>query len=177
MLLTGALLVRVGWVLRLSTDEATLRVLPDQVEYLDLGRNLLQKRSLEFYDQRFEQTVKAYRTPGYPVLIAMCGANVRAVRLAQALLDTSTVLAAYLLARRWLPPRACLFAAFLVAINPFLIYFTGLILTETLFIAMLAWGMALLGSISAGTWHPRASIDDSARCLALFTQGSAGGSV
>jgi len=31
-----------------------------------------------------------------------------------------------------------------VAFNPFLIYFSGLLLTETLFTAMLAWGMALL---------------------------------
>jgi hypothetical protein len=32
----------------------------------------------------------------------------------------------------------------LVAINPFLIYFSGLLLSETLFTAMLAWGMVLL---------------------------------
>jgi hypothetical protein len=37
-----------------------------------------------------------------------------------------------------------LVAALLVAINPYLIYFSGLILSETLFIAMLAWGMLLL---------------------------------
>jgi 4-amino-4-deoxy-L-arabinose transferase-like glycosyltransferase len=35
-------------------------------------------------------------------------------------------------------------AAAIVAINPFLIYFSGLILSETLFTAMLTWGMLLL---------------------------------
>ncbi len=148
LLLIGALFVRVGWVLHLPVDEAGLRVLPDQVEYLELGRNLLQKHSLEFHDQRFDQTVRAYRTPGYPMLVALCGGDLRIIRIVQALIDTSTVLAAYLLARRWLSPRASLSAAFIVAINPFLIYFTGLVLSETLFIAMLAWGMALLAGWS-----------------------------
>ena len=54
------------------------------------------------------------------------------------------VITAYLLARRWLPPRACLFAGTFVACNPYLIYFTGLILTETLFTSMLAWGLVLI---------------------------------
>src|SRR5438034_9784831 len=128
LLLIGALLVRVGWVLHLPVDEQALGVLPDQIEYLQLGRNLLDKHSLQFYDERFDQTVRAYRTPGYPALLALCGANIRAIRVVQALLDTSTVLAAYVLARRWLSPNASLFAGLLVAINPFLIYFTGLIL-------------------------------------------------
>jgi len=35
-------------------------------------------------------------------------------------------------------------AAGLVAINPYLIYFSGLILTETIFTAMLAWAMVLV---------------------------------
>src|SRR5207247_7605124 len=46
--------------------------------------------------------------------------------------------------RRWLAAGPSLFAAALVAFNPFLIYFTGLLLTETLFTAMLAWSMVLL---------------------------------
>ena len=82
-------------------------------------------------------------------------ADLRIIRVVQALIDTSTVLAAYLLARRWLSPRASLFAAFIVAINPFLIYFTGLVLSETLFIAMLAWGMALLAELERRC-YPRA---------------------
>lgn len=144
LLLIGALLVRVGWVLHLPVDEASLRLLPDQVEYLELGKNLRSQHQLQFHDPRFNQTVWAYRTPGYPALIALCDSNIQLIRILQALLDTSTVLAGYVLAKRWLSPVACVFAAFLIAINPFLIYFTGLILSETLFIAMLAWGMALL---------------------------------
>ena len=146
LLLIGAFLVRLGWVLHLPVDEKSLAVLPDQLEYLQLGRNLLHQHSLSFYDTRFGQTVYAFRTPGYPLLVAIGGANIRAIRIVQVLLDTSTILATWLLARRWLSPRACAFAAFVVAVNPFLIYFTGLLLSETLFIAMLAWGMALVSN-------------------------------
>jgi hypothetical protein len=45
---------------------------------------------------------------------------------------------------RWLAEEAALIAALLVAFNPFLVYFSGLLLSETLFTAMLAWAMVLL---------------------------------
>jgi 4-amino-4-deoxy-L-arabinose transferase-like glycosyltransferase len=125
------------------TDEAIDR-LPDQREYLALGRNLLHGQGLKFFDPRFGDEVWAFRTPGYPLLVAACGGSVRAVRVAQAFVDTSTVLAVYLLARRWLSAGVALVAAAIIAANPFLIYFTGLILTESLFTAMLAWGMLLV---------------------------------
>jgi 4-amino-4-deoxy-L-arabinose transferase-like glycosyltransferase len=144
LLLVGAFLIRAGWGLRQPASDEVLRALPDQVEYLALGRNLLHAHALKFHDQRFDADVYAYRAPGYPLLIAACRGNVRAVRLAQAAIDASTVLAAYLLGRRWLTARASFVAALLVAINPFLIYFSGLILSETLFIAMLAWGTLLV---------------------------------
>jgi 4-amino-4-deoxy-L-arabinose transferase-like glycosyltransferase len=137
-----SLFLRVGWGL-VQQAEPDVR-LGDQFEYLELGRNLFHSGQLRFYDDRFEQWVYAYRTPGYPFLIAACGGNVRVVRLAQALLDTSTVLAIYLLARRFMEERGSLVAAAVVAVNPFLIYFSGLVLSETLFTAMLAWGLYLL---------------------------------
>jgi 4-amino-4-deoxy-L-arabinose transferase-like glycosyltransferase len=63
-----------------------------------------------------------------------------------ALLDASTALAIYLLARQFFAHKPSLFAAAFVAFNPFLIYFSALILSETLFTAMLTWGMYLLAS-------------------------------
>lgn len=144
-ILLFALVVRVAWGIYQPAEQLALSHLPDQREYLALGRSLLDGQGLQFTDPRFpQQPVRAYRTPGYPCFVAMCGASVRTVRLAQALIDTSTVLAAYLLARRWLAPKLSLLAAALVAINPFLIYFQSLVLTETLFAAMLAWGMVFL---------------------------------
>jgi 4-amino-4-deoxy-L-arabinose transferase-like glycosyltransferase len=147
-----ALGLRLGWALSRSSDESTISQLPDQREYLESARSLLRGEGLSFLDSRFEQTVYAFRTPGYPLFLSACGAEPWIARLAQALLDTSTVLAVYLLARRWLSPGGSLFAALLIALNPFLIYFCGLLLTETLFTAMLAWGMVLLTHRSTLLW-------------------------
>jgi len=195
-----ALLLRVGWGLTRSSSNAAIDALPDQREYLSIARSILGGRGAQFFDERFKQTVYAYRMPGYSWLIAACGCDPRVVRGLQALLDTSTVLAVFLLARRVLEPREAndglgglaaapqgrasenvslhcammhqdlplesrpfgaaakrvleplrsrqmsppLLAALLVATNPFLIYFSGLLLSETLFAAMLVWGMLLL---------------------------------
>ncbi|MDB5319065.1 MAG: family glycosyltransferase, 4-amino-4-deoxy-L-arabinose transferase [Phycisphaerales bacterium] len=141
-LLLLSLVLRLAWGLSQKSEPDPS--LGDQFEYLQLGRNLLSSGQLRFHDERFEQWVYAYRTPGYPLLIAACAGNVRAVRVVQAVIDTSTVLAIYLLSRRFLTSSGALVAAGLVSVNPFLIYFSGLILSETLFTAMLAWGMYLL---------------------------------
>ena len=149
LLLLLALSLRLGWGMSRATDAASIEPLPDQREYLELSDNLLDGRGLHFYDPRFGADVLAYRTPGYPIFLAACGSSPRVARLAQSLLDTSTVLAIYLLSRRWLAEGQSLFAAALVAFNPFLIYFSSLILSETLFTAMLTWGMLLLAGTSS----------------------------
>ena len=143
-----ALGLRLGWGLTRPTSGAAIDSLPDQREYLALADNVLHGRGLEFLDRRFADTVYAFRMPGYPLFVAGCGGQVRVVRAVQAVADTSTVLAVFLLAsarclpswRGWVP----LLAAAIVAVNPFLIYFSGLILSETLFTALLAWGLLLL---------------------------------
>ncbi len=128
-----------------EADTKSLVSLPDQREYLSLGHNLIAGSGLYFYDARFDAVVFAFRTPGYPLFVAACRADWRLVRFAQCLLDASVVIAVYLTARRWIADqRAALFAAGFIALNPFLIYFSALLLSETLFIAMLAWGIALL---------------------------------
>lgn len=144
VLLLAALTVRIAWGLAQPVTDEAIDRLPDQREYLALGRNLLQGQGLKFFDPRFAEDVWAFRTPGYPILVAICGGSVRAVRVLQAMLDTSTVLAVFLMARGWLARGAALIAAGAVAANPFLIYFTGLILSESLFTAMLAWGMVFI---------------------------------
>ncbi len=152
VILVIAAALRVGWVLSRPTDEATLALLPDQLQYLTLAQNLLAGDGYAFVDPRFAAgpeggVVRAFRMPGYPLLVAALGANVTAVRLVQALLDVATVAGAYMLARS-LPGgpgrRPGLLAAAIVACNPFLIYFTGLLLSETLFACLLTWSLVLL---------------------------------
>jgi 4-amino-4-deoxy-L-arabinose transferase-like glycosyltransferase len=144
VVLLMALAVRLGWGITRPNDAAAIGKLPDQREYLELGENLRHGNGLVMHDPRFAGPVYAYRTPGYPFLIALCGAKPVVVRCAQALLDTSTVLAIYLLARRWMSAGWGVAAATGVAINPYQIYFSGLILSETLFTAMLCWAMVLM---------------------------------
>lgn len=140
-----SVLLRLGFALTRPVDEAAMfRSLPDQREYLLLGRSLLELRSLQFTDDRYDQPLRAYRMPGYPLLVAACGGSVRAVQALQSCIDGSTVLAVFILARRWLTGKASLLAAGVVGVNPFLIFFSSLVLTETLFVAMLVWSAALL---------------------------------
>jgi len=121
--------------------------LPDQAEYLQLGAHLLHEGRLYFHDERFSQDIHAYRTPGYPAFVAMMGAKVRVIRAGQAVLDTSTALAIFLLARRLgSSGSTSLIGAGFVAFNPFLIYFSALVLSETLFTCLLAWSLVLLTS-------------------------------
>ena len=131
--------VRLGWAV-FQSHTADVGRLPDQLEYLTLGRSLLHTGSLRLFDARFGQTVVAYRLPGYPALIAACGGSPRVVRLVQACIDLSTVGGVFVLARRVSGgvPDALLAAAVLAA-NPFYIYFSGLILTETTFAAAVVW--------------------------------------
>jgi 4-amino-4-deoxy-L-arabinose transferase-like glycosyltransferase len=143
--------LRLGWDLRQPRDAAAIDRLPDQREYLELGEHLLTQQGFWFVDPRFDHAVQAYRTPGYPILIRLCQADPTILRAVQAGLDVSTILAIFLLARRWLRVNGALLAAILVALNPYLIFFSGLILSETLFTAMLCWGIALL-AISGGPW-------------------------
>ena len=150
VLLLAALILRLGWALSRPTGEAALAELPDQKEYLALARNLIEGRGLQFYDERFKADERqhgiiwAYRTPGYPLFLAACGGSIRLARGVQAILDASTVLGVYWLAKRWLGGRGGLVAGGIVAFNPFLIYMSGLILSETLFTALLVWAMVLL---------------------------------
>jgi 4-amino-4-deoxy-L-arabinose transferase-like glycosyltransferase len=144
IILLAGLAVRVGWGVHQSSDADAIAKLPDQREYLELAQNLADGKGYWFADARFASAVYAYRTPGYPLLMMACQNSPRIIRLVQALVDASTILAIYLLARRWLTANQSVVAAGLVAVNPYLIFFTGQLLTETFFTALLAWGMVLL---------------------------------
>jgi hypothetical protein len=143
LLIAVAAIVRLGWALSRPPELAA--DLPDQHEYLTIARNLLAGNGLRFFDDRFGDEVVAFRAPGYPLLMAALGANIRVIRSVQGLLDASVVVAIYLLARRFLPAERWLplVAAALVAFNPYLVYFSSLLLSETLFTALLAWGIVL----------------------------------
>jgi len=140
-----ALALRLAFALTRPADPAALAALPDQVEYVQTAQNFLHGRGFCFYDPVFTDTLYAYRMPGYPLFVAACGAKVWIVRLVQCLLDASLVPAVFLLARRLgVTSGAAIIGLLFVAFNPLLIYFTSLVLSETLFTALLVWGMLLV---------------------------------
>lgn len=164
-LLLIALALRLTWAL--MQPPAIDPNLPDQGEYLELAQNFLAGKGLAFTDLRFGQTVYAYRAPGYPLFLAGCFASPTVARVVQALLDASTVLGVFLLGRRWLGDGPSLLGALLAAFNPFLIYFSGLLLSETLFTCLLVWGMVLLA------WRPNVVWGGMVLALAVLVRPAA----
>lgn len=160
VILLIALGLRLTWVLMQPSDPQSLQQLPDQTEYLSLAKSLLAGHGLRLSDARFgQQTVYAYRMPGYPAFLRYCQAQPVVARVVQAVLDTSTVLAVWLLTRMLLSRDkgrlAAPLAAAIVAVNPFLIFFSALLLSDTVYTAVLIWGVVLMlagargGSFSA----------------------------
>lgn len=164
LIIIAGLWVRLGWVLSRPTDDVSLRNLPDQVEYLEIARNILAGRGMGFYDPVLEQQVYAYRMPGYPLFIAVCGADIRVVRVVQAILDASLALGAFLLLQKCCKSTQAnvhkswqaIAASCLVSLNPYLIFFSSTILSETLFTVLLVWGMVLI--LQDRTWRFAAGV-------------------
>ena len=145
LILVGSFLLRIGLVIVQPMTRDSLERLPDQREYYALAENVLRHGSLSFYDPRVGQRVYAYRMPGYPAFLVACAGSISVARFAQCLLDSSTVLATFLLAVRLTAcTRLGRIAALLMAANPFYIFFSSLLLSETLFDCLLIWAIYFL---------------------------------
>ncbi len=148
-----AIALRVGWSIAMPTS---LEALPDQQEYVALAESVLDGRGFALTDERYAvpQTLLAQRMPGYAAFVAALGASPTLVRIAQALIEASTVLATMLLTRQLVGGRCLpILAGAGVALHPYLAYFSTLVLTETLFTALLTWAMwALVRSRDDGKW-------------------------
>ena len=90
----------------------------------------------------------AHLQPGYPVFLAglrLVGlGSPAAVRLVQVVLGTLTVWSVMILARKTFDERCALAAGAVAACEPFLIFFTGLVLTETLGTFLLVGALVFL---------------------------------
>ena len=142
-----------------------LCIFPDSTIYWGLARAIRAGRAFEYVEwadiPRF-----AVRTPGYPLFLAGCqalfGERTLAVRLVQAMLGTVSVYLVYRLTRELVAPRnlvstgeplappgpgVSLVAAAIMALNPYYLFMSALILSEAVFVPLMLaalWGVAVL---------------------------------
>jgi len=144
--------LRVGWIsVRYSGEHASELNYPDEEAYCLVARSLLAGEGLVD-----EFGFRATYMPVYPGFLAFFGLFTNSLfwtKIAQAFVGALVAPATYLLAERWLwlsgenlrfrgrSEWIARLAGALVAFDPFLVFFSGLLLTETLFASVLvmAW--------------------------------------
>ncbi|MGQ9651328.1 MAG: hypothetical protein ACUVXJ_14560 [Phycisphaerae bacterium] len=154
--------VRAGWVcFRYGGQVSVAHEYPDEKAYWDVARSLAAGNGLVD-----EFGYRATYMPGYPAFLALFADRAGApsptrlycARLTQAVVGAFIAPVVYILAAGWLSlagpelkpagSRAAIpvLAGLAVAIDPFLMFFSGLLLTETLFAVALAlaWTCVLL---------------------------------
>jgi 4-amino-4-deoxy-L-arabinose transferase-like glycosyltransferase len=108
----------------------------DTLEYVAIADNILGGKG---YSINGHLTVLV--TPVYPLLIAtiflISMNNLMMVQLLQIFVGAATVSIIYLLARKLFRPRIAFWAALIVSVHPWVIYWTGFVLTETVFLFLL----------------------------------------
>jgi len=129
---------------------------PDSYQFHVCARNLLERG--EYVD---DQGRRAWRTPVYSLLLAglyrVVGDDPRGARTLGNLLDVLNVLMIFFLARAFFGERPALFAAGMAAVYPFFIYFSNLVLADTLGVgAVLLCTLAFAKVIGVGERLPEA---------------------
>lgn len=118
------LVIRIGYVLTLEDR----LFFPDSAKYHGVASELLLGRGFS----------SVHPAPLYPIFLswvyALFGHSFLAVRIIHSIIGTASIFIIYLIAREVFSEKVGLIAGFLGAIYPFFVFFTGLILTETLFV-------------------------------------------
>jgi len=134
-----ALAIRAGWGISRAEEIA----FPDEKAYLEIATNFLAGKGFVT-----DGGSVATRTPLYPLFLAAVikffGRNYLAVRLFQALLGAFLPLLVYFLAKTYFRENEARFAGAVAAIYPFFIFYTGLLLSETLFLSLFLLALFLL---------------------------------
>jgi len=146
-----ALLLAAAAAARLSATLALPETrFPDSGTYERLAASIREKGELKDAGGN-----RAAVAPGYPLFIAACretlGESKFAYRFPQLFLGVGTVLGIYLLARRLWGERAGLAAGALAALDPFVVYFETLELTEGPALCLLVWA-------ALAAWHARKNV-------------------
>jgi 4-amino-4-deoxy-L-arabinose transferase-like glycosyltransferase len=117
---------------------------PDEKQYLNIADNFIRGNGLAVtVDSRTDQMLyypqEIQRPPMYPLMLAIflkLKLGLTGVKVAQALMGALLCLMVYVLSRELAGEWPARIAGLIAAVDPFSIYFTGLILSETLFLLL-----------------------------------------
>lgn len=144
-----ALLARAGWGLfrMYRAADATAIEFPDEAQYWQMALSLARGDGL-VDDLGF----RASRMPLYPAFLSLFAPFANGVvmaRVAQWVLSSLAAPMMLALSRNWLSRRGAIMVGLLVAMDPFLVFFSSLLLTESLAITALCLLWWLAGSMLA----------------------------
>lgn len=145
-----ALLARAGWgtLSLIRADSPTALTYPDEEQYWSMADSLADGNGM-----RDELGFRATRMPLYPGILSLCARFDSGLIMAKALqwfLGAAGAVFAAMLAARVAGPRAGLLAGVLVGVDPFLVFFSSLLLTETLLVTLLCGLWCLVWPWMAG---------------------------
>jgi 4-amino-4-deoxy-L-arabinose transferase-like glycosyltransferase len=128
----------------------------DEIDYHKLASNVAAGHGFVVSGDR----PTGRRPPAWPIVLAglyrITGPNPAAGRVLQVLLGSLVVWMTFAVARRYFSPREAWIASALVAVNPFLIFISGYLLTENLYMIVLLaalWVVPTPATFS-GSWRP-----------------------
>ena len=120
-----------------------IHIAKDAEQYVNYGRNLVLYRTFSYQHDKLPPTPDSFRSPGYPLFIAMImkiGGKLNYLKLvlySQVFLSTALVPLTFFTGTFFMSIPASMLAALLVAISPHLITTSACVLTETLFSILL----------------------------------------
>jgi len=133
-ILVGVGIVRLV-IVRTVIAEPTRGILVDSEQYLELATNLLGDGD---YEGLTDPTLDLFRTPGYPAFLALLlglqGGSLRTVVIIQFFLVLITAFLLYEVGRSLKLEKVGVAAAFLLLLSPNVLFWSVIIMTETLFL-------------------------------------------
>lgn len=154
-----ALTARAGWGLwrESRSEHSGVLEFPDEVQYWDMTRSLHDGKGLQD-----ELGFRATRMPLYPAFLSLFAGSERgmfAAKTAQWAVGSLVAPFAALLARAYFGRRVSVLAGLWCAVDPFLVFFASLLLTETISITILCafWWLIARRRIRDAVQAPPAS--------------------
>ncbi len=113
-----------------------VNIFTDTQQYISVAQNFLDGKGIII-----SREIMAKITPVFPLFIAgvysLFGENYWAIRLVQIIISSLSCILVYFLSKAVMDKNTARISAFMTAIYPFFIFFTGFVLTETLFVFLL----------------------------------------